>query len=74
MDKSPDFFLMNIQISKTIRERLEIYLGIENLLDYTQKNPIIAADEPFSEYFDASMIWGPVYGRNTYLGIRYRLK
>jgi outer membrane receptor for ferrienterochelin and colicins len=36
-----------------------------------QNNPIISSDKPSSEYFDSSMIWGPVFGRMTYLGFRW---
>lgn len=72
-EKSPDFFLLNAQITKVWKEKFDVYLGVENLLNYRQDNPIIAADQPFSEYFDASMIWGPVFGRNIYIGLRYRI-
>ena len=71
---SPNFFLMNAQISKTWNENFEVYVGMENILDFTQENPILSSSEPFSEYFDASLVWGPVFGRNTYVGLRYRLK
>jgi outer membrane receptor protein involved in Fe transport len=71
--KSPDFYLVNAQITKVWKEKFDVYLGTENLFNYKQENPIIAADNPFSESFDASLIWGPVMGRNVYLGIRYRI-
>ncbi|MGE0088015.1 MAG: TonB-dependent receptor [Bacteroidales bacterium] len=71
---SPSFYLMNAQISKTWKEKFEVYLGGENLLDYMQPNPIISNEDPFGAYFDGSMIWGPVMGRIVYLGIRYRIK
>lgn len=71
--QSPNFFLLNAQITKVWKERFDVYLGSENLLNYKQENPIIAADQPFSEFFDASLIWGPVMGRNIYLGLRYRI-
>lgn len=73
-DQSPSFFLLNAQMTKVWNDKLDIYLGAENILDYKQENPIVAADQPFSEYFDASMIWGPVFGRNIYLGLRYKIK
>ena len=68
--------MMNAQVSKTIGSKnpIEIYIGSENLTNYIQKDAIIAADEPFSNYFDASMIWGPVTGRMLYGGVRYRIK
>ncbi len=71
--ESPDFYLVNAQVTKVWKEKLDIYLGTENLFNYKQENPIIAADHPFNESFDASLIWGPVMGRNIYIGLRYRI-
>jgi outer membrane receptor protein involved in Fe transport len=55
-------------------EKLNVYVGVENLLNYTQKDPTLASDDPFGSYFDSSMAWGPIFGRNIYAGIRYTLK
>lgn len=74
---SPDFYNVLAQITyvtKIRRADFNIYLGVENALDYKQTNPIIASDAPFSKYFDASMVWGPIYGRMLYAGLRYKLK
>lgn len=49
---------------------VELYVGIENLTGYRQSQPILAWSEPFSPYFDSSMIWGPTVGRRFYLGVR----
>jgi hypothetical protein len=67
---------MNAQVSKSLGKAraLELYIGGENLTNYFQKNIIIAPTQPFGEYFDASMIWGPVSGRLMYAGFRYRIK
>lgn len=70
---SPDFFLWNGQVSKNFGERLEVYAGAENILNFRQPNPILDAENPFGDYFDASMIWGPVFGRKIYAGLRYRI-
>lgn len=51
-----------------------IYIGGENLLNYKQKDPIIAADQPYGPWFDAASVWGPVHGRKIYAGFRYTLK
>jgi len=53
---------------------LSFTLGAENLTNYYQQHAIIAAGEPFSEYFDASLIWGPLTGRMFYGGLRFRIK
>lgn len=71
---SPHFFTMNAQITKSWNETFDLYVGVENLLNYTQKNPILASAEPYSPYFESSLIWGPVFGRELYGGLRYRIK
>lgn len=73
---SPAYFMMNAQISKTVGRRhpMDLYIGGENLGNYYQRGPIIAADQPFSPYFDASLVWGPVTGRMLYAGWRLKIK
>lgn len=70
---SPAFSLINLQISKSISERLELYSGVENLFDFIQENPIISSDDPFGPFFDSSLIWGPVFGRKLYAGVRFSI-
>ncbi len=72
--ESPSFFTANAQISKTWQSKYEFYLGGENLFNYVQENPIIASQDPFGQYFDSSLIWGPVFRRNIYLGFRFTLE
>lgn len=73
---SPAYAVMNAQVSKTIgtKKPVELYIGGENLTNYFQPTTILAADAPFSDYFDASLIWGPVSGRMIYTGLRFKLK
>lgn len=73
-EMSPSYFMMNAQLSKTWNENFEVYLGGENLANFMQHNPVLGADDPFGNDFDASMIWGPVMGRNVYAGLRYRIR
>jgi len=70
---SPDYSLVNAQVSRGFRWG-SIYLGSENLFDFRQDDPIIDAENPFGEQFDASLTWGPVAGRLVYAGIRYKIK
>ena len=72
--ESPSFFLMNAQITKQWREMFDVYLGVENILDYTQADPILASNDPNGDYFDSSLIWGPIFGRMIYGGIRLKIK
>ena len=73
-ERAPDFFLMNMQVSKRWKEIFEVYVGVENLLNYTQSGPILSSEAPFSDFFDSSLVWGPIFGRNTYVGLRYWIK
>ena len=70
---SPTYYILNAQVTKFFK-RWEIYLGGENLTNYTQHHPIIASEDPFGPYFDSSNIWGPVSGIKIYAGIRFLLK
>lgn len=71
---SPNFVLMNVQVSKAWGNRFEVYAGVENLLDYTQENPIISSEDPSNPRFDSSIIWDPVFGRNAYAGLRFKIQ
>jgi outer membrane receptor protein involved in Fe transport len=68
---SPNFNLLSGQVTRRFK-KFDWYLGVENALNYTQDNPIRSVESPFSENFDAAMIWGPVMGRKIYSGIRVR--
>jgi len=70
---SPDYFTFNTQITRRFK-KVEIYIGAENLSNFTQKAPIIAAIDPFGDYFDSSIVWGPIKGRMIYGGLRFTLK
>ncbi len=74
--RSPSYVLMNAQVTKTVGRKfpIDIYLGGENLSNYYQEKVIIAPDQPFGPYFDASLIWGPVSGRMFYAGVRVKIK
>ncbi len=54
---SSSFVVMNAQVTKSLGKKnaFDIYAGAENLTNYYQHDAIIAAGEPFSDYFDASL-------------------
>ena len=64
--------MMFAQITKKL-SAVDVYVGIENITNYTQKNPIMNADKPFSKDFNAAMVWGPLMGRMFYIGMRYTM-
>ncbi|MDR2859073.1 MAG: TonB-dependent receptor [Mediterranea sp.] len=69
---SPAYPLLFAQITKNSK-RFDVYIGAENLLGYTQKDPILGWKDPFARDFDASMVWGPITGAKVYGGIRLRI-
>jgi outer membrane receptor for ferrienterochelin and colicin len=69
---SPAYPMIYAQVTKNTK-RFDVYLGVENLTNYRQKDPIIEPENPFGENFDSSRIWGPLMGREIYLGVRIRI-
>ena len=79
-DYSPTFLTVNAQVTRSFtvgksgtKTALDVYVGVEDLFNYRQENPIIAPDDPFGPYFDSGIVWGPIFGRNIYAGVRYTL-
>lgn len=73
---SNPYTTVNLQLSRTLgkKDEFDLYAGAENLTNFYQKNSVVAEMTPFSVYFDASLIWGPLYGRMVYAGLRYHIK
>lgn len=71
--ESPAFAMVNAQVARTLLAGLELYIGVENMFDFRQDDPILDATSPASPFFDASLIWGPLGGRMVYAGLRWGL-
>ena len=69
---SETFPIYFAQVTKNTK-RFDIYVGIENIFNYKQENPIIDYKVPFGEEFDSSIVWGPLMGRKIYCGVRLRI-
>lgn len=70
---SPSYFQVAAQISKQWGKQWEAYIGGENLTNYKQKQLFIDNTHPFSNYFDGSMVWGPISGAMVYVGFRFKV-
>lgn len=64
------YTIIHAQVTKYFKT-WNLYVGVENLTDFTQEHPVLAADQPFGSYFDGSLIWGPLHGRKFYVGFRF---
>lgn len=71
-DFSQPFTIVNAQFTYNLK-KLELYAGLENIFDFRQRQPIISWQNPFSPFFDTSSVWGPTRGRESYVGVRYKL-
>lgn len=70
---SPPFSTLNAQITKVFSSQFEVYFGGENMTNYSQKNPILGAENPFGSNFDTTFVYGPIFGSMYYAGLRFRL-
>jgi outer membrane receptor for ferrienterochelin and colicins len=71
--ESKPFVTLNGQVTRAFK-RIEFYVGVENITNFKQSSPIIAANDPFGSDFDASLIWGSVNGRVAYGGLRFKIQ
>ncbi|MGB2231925.1 MAG: TonB-dependent receptor [Flavobacteriaceae bacterium] len=70
---APSIGTMNFQVTKVFSKKFEIYFGGENITNVRQNNPIINAENPFDDYFDSTMIYGPIFGSMYYTGLRLKI-
>ena len=68
-DYSPSYATLNAQISKNFNSKIRAYVGMDNITSTQQKNPIIDAQNPFSNYFDGGMVYAPIMPGNVYVGL-----
>jgi outer membrane receptor for ferrienterochelin and colicins len=69
---SPTYSISHFSVNYLLK-KIEVYGGAENLFNYTQHSPIIAWQDPTSEYFDATQVYAPMMGRRLYIGLRWRM-
>jgi len=65
--------LMNAQVTKVFSDKVELYIGGENLSDVRQNNPVLGADNPFGPNFDTTIVFAPIMGRMFYAGFRFKI-
>lgn len=71
--RTPTFAQLQAQITRDFRY-FSVYVGGENLTNYTIPTPIHGAANPWSSQFDATQIWGPTEGTMAYIGIRFKFE
>ena len=64
------YLLAQTQLNYKFKE-IDLYVGCDNLTNFTQHNAIIAADTPHSNYFNAVEVYAPINGIKPYIGIKW---
>ncbi|MBL0309273.1 MAG: TonB-dependent receptor [Bacteroidetes bacterium] len=81
--KSPWYTIQNVQLTKKFRKGMEIYVGIKNLFNFIQKDPIlrpfdpfnrnVQTDNPLNYRFDTTYGFTTMEGIKAFVGFRYTL-
>ncbi|WP_317206649.1 TonB-dependent receptor [Hymenobacter sp. 15J16-1T3B] len=81
--RSPWYSLQNVQVTKELGKRLQVYGGVKNLLDFLPRHVLLRAFDPFDKHinqdnpngytFDTEYNYAPLQGRRGFLGLRYAL-
>ena len=69
-ERFPSYPMLNFQATRWFRH-FSVYVGVENITNYRQKNPIIGSADPWGSDFDSTLVWGPINGIMAYAGIRF---
>ncbi len=70
---SDDYWQVMAQATYVFKTNLELYVGGENLTNFMVHDAIVMANDTGSSLFDGSLLWGPVFGRMGYVGLRWIL-
>lgn len=69
--EADSYWVVDFRVSKEINDRLQVYAGASNLLNYTQVNdmetPLFYEDGGY----DVAHIYGPLRGREAYAGVKF---
>ncbi len=83
---SPWYTILNLQVSKELKNGSELYIGAKNLLNFIPQHPIMRPFDPFDKTasdattnpngytFDPSYNYAPVQGLRGYMGFRLYIK
>ncbi|MCS6818475.1 MAG: hypothetical protein NZ522_00890, partial [Chitinophagales bacterium] len=68
----------NIQMRKSIQNRVDFFAGIQNILNVKPPQPILRPNDPFNRnigsdglFFDATYNYAPNQGIKGFIGFRY---
>lgn len=69
---SPWYPIVHAQLNYVPNDRMDFYIGSENIFAYNQYDRIQSFENTSLKSFDAGMIWGPMDVRRMYIGGKLR--
>lgn len=83
-EKSPWYTIVNIQVTKTFNNGLELYTGAKNILNFVPSDPLLRPFDPFDKNitvnnpngytFDTSYNYAPIQGIKGFVGVRFTVQ
>lgn len=70
-EHSPWFTEQHVQVTTELAPSRYLTLGVKNLFDTRQRNPLVAPHDPFGPDFDTYRVWGPVQGRRFLVALQW---
>lgn len=72
-DRSPWYTEQTLQATQRLGANSFLILGIRNLFNFRQVDPLLAPEDPFGPDFDSIRVYGPVQGRRILAGLQHNL-
>lgn len=81
-EQSPWFSLINLFLSKSVGEKINLQLGVKNLMNFIAEHPILRSEDPFEKVqlpanrdysFDATYNYAPVKGIHFVIILKHNL-
>lgn len=73
MDKSPDYWTIDLRGEYRLDKRWSLFLGVDNLTDFKQSDKESMLWVDGAGNYDVTQIWGPNRGRFVYGGVKLAL-
>lgn len=68
---SPWFTEQHVQLTRAIGPNRFVTVGLKNIFNTRQRDPLVAPDDPFGPNFDTYRVWGPVQGRRLVVAVQW---
>lgn len=70
-DRSPWFTEQNLQVTMPLKRTTFATIGVKNLFDTRQRDPLVGAADPFGPAFDTNHVWGPTQGWRLFVAVQW---